>query len=106
MPFTIARIMTTRRRSLAILSTLVSGIALISAQPGDMAGRIRADGQQRSRALALFRTLTDDIGARLVGDVALLGRLPQDPQPPGRYPNLFCFGHGISDSGYEPKQEG
>jgi len=39
------------------------------------------------------------------GDVALLGRLPQDPQPPGRYPNLLCFGHGISDSGDEPKQE-
>jgi len=39
----------------------VSGVALIFAQPVDMAGRIRAEGQQRSRALALFRTLTDDI---------------------------------------------
>ena len=52
--------MTTHRRSLATLAALVSGVALITAQPGDMAGRIRAEGQQRSRALALFRTLTDD----------------------------------------------
>ena len=62
--------MTTRQRSLATLAALVSGVALISAQPGDMAGRIRAEGQQRSRALALFRTLTDDIGARLTGSPA------------------------------------
>jgi hypothetical protein len=62
--------MTTRRRSLATLAALVSSVALISAQPGDMAGRIRAEGQQRSRALALFRTLTDDIGARLTGSPA------------------------------------
>ena len=53
--------MTTCRRSLATLAALVSGVALIFAQPVDMAGRIRAEGQQRSRALALFRTLTDDI---------------------------------------------
>ena len=53
--------MTTCRSSLATLAALVSGVALISAQPGDIAGRIRAEGQQRSRALALFRTLTDDI---------------------------------------------
>ena len=33
------------------LAALVSGVALISAQPGDIAGRIRAEGQQRSRAL-------------------------------------------------------
>ena len=62
--------MTTRRRSFATLAALVSGVALMSAQPGDMAGRIRAEGQQRSRALALFRTLTDDIGARLTGSPA------------------------------------
>ena len=62
--------MTTRRRSLATLAALVSGVALISAQRGDIAGRIRAEGQQRSRALALFRTLTDDIGARLTGSPA------------------------------------
>ena len=62
--------MTTRRRSLATLAALVSGVALISAQPGDIAGRIRVEGQQRSRALALFRTLTDDIGARLTGSPA------------------------------------
>jgi hypothetical protein len=62
--------MTPRRRSLATLAALVSGVALISAQPGDIAARIRAEGQQRSRALALFRTLTDDIGARLTGSPA------------------------------------
>ena len=62
--------MTTRRRSLATLTAFASGVALISAQPGDMAARIRAEGQQRSRALVLFRTLTDDIGARLTGSPA------------------------------------
>jgi len=53
--------MTSCRRSRATLAALVSGVALIFAQPVDMTGRIRAEGQQRSRALALFRTLTDDI---------------------------------------------
>ena len=62
--------MTTCRRSIATLAALVCGVALISAQPGDIAARIRAEGQQRSRALALFRTLTDDIGARLTGSPA------------------------------------
>src|SRR5215831_11749218 len=37
---------------------------------GDMLARIRAEGLQRSRALALYRTLTDDIGARLTGSPA------------------------------------
>ena len=32
--------------------------------------RIRAEGLQRSRALALYRTLTDEIGARLTGSPA------------------------------------
>ena len=84
--------MTTRRRSLATLAAFASGVALISAQPGDMAARIRAEGQQRSRALALFRTLTDDIGARLTGSPAhmraarwarrsLRGMGPRQPAP-------------------------
>src|SRR6185436_13623794 len=34
---------------------------------GDMLARIRTEGSQRSGALALYRTLTDDIGARLTG---------------------------------------
>ena len=37
---------------------------------GDMLARIRAEGLQRSRALVLYRTLTDDIGARLTGSPA------------------------------------
>ncbi len=37
---------------------------------GDMLARIRAEGLQRSRALALYRTLTDEIGARLTGSPA------------------------------------
>src|SRR5215471_12906723 len=37
---------------------------------GDMLARIRAEGLQRSRALTLYRTLTDDIGARLTGSPA------------------------------------
>ena len=31
----------------------------------DMLARIRTEGLQRSRALVLYRTLTDEIGARL-----------------------------------------
>src|SRR5678815_4909817 len=39
---------------------------------GDALARIRAEGLQRSRALALYRTLTDEIGARLTGSPAHL----------------------------------
>ena len=49
------------------------GAALASTQQragGDMVGRIKAEGLQRSRALALYRTLTDDIGARLTASPA------------------------------------
>ena len=35
-----------------------------------MIARIRTEGLQRSRALALYRTLTDEIGARLTGSPA------------------------------------
>jgi len=37
---------------------------------GDMVARIRTEGLQRSKALALYRTLTDEIGARLTGSPA------------------------------------
>ena len=37
---------------------------------GDMIARIRTEGLQRSRALALYRTLTDEFGARLTGSPA------------------------------------
>jgi carboxypeptidase Q len=49
------------------------GAALVFGQQrdgGDVPSRIRAEGLQRSRALALYRTLTDDIGARLTGSPA------------------------------------
>jgi hypothetical protein len=39
---------------------------------GDMPARIRAEGLQRSHALPLYRTLTDEIGARLTGSPAHL----------------------------------
>src|SRR5690242_2756557 len=37
---------------------------------GDMIARIKAEGLQRSRALALYRTVTDEFGARLTGSPA------------------------------------
>jgi hypothetical protein len=57
-----------RHLGLALVAVLL-GVGLVSAQrdAGDMVARIRAEGQQRSRALALYRTLTDEIGARLTG---------------------------------------
>jgi carboxypeptidase Q len=61
------------RVSFAAVSMLLFGMALTSGQPrdaADMTARIRAEGLQRSRALALYRTLTDDIGARLTGSPA------------------------------------
>jgi hypothetical protein len=52
---------------------LLLGTSLPSGQqasPGDMPVRIRAEGLQRSHALPLYRTLTDEIGARLTGSPA------------------------------------
>src|SRR5258705_3184904 len=49
------------------------GAALPSTQEragSDMVARIRTEGLQRSRALALYRTLTDEFGARLTGSPA------------------------------------
>lgn len=54
----------------ALVPALLLVVAVTSAQqPGtpDILRRIRAEGLQRSRALVLYRTLTDDIGARLTG---------------------------------------
>ncbi len=55
-------------RGVALMSigTLLAAVALSGQQP-DVVARIRAEGQQRSSALALYRTLTDEIGARLTG---------------------------------------
>ena len=63
------------RRPLFVVAVLLLSVGVAPAlmqQPGagDMVARIRAEGQQRSRALALYRTLTDEIGARLTGSPA------------------------------------
>jgi hypothetical protein len=52
---------------------ILAGVAFVFGQQrdaGDVLARIRAEGLQRSRALALYRTLTDEIGARLTGSPA------------------------------------
>jgi hypothetical protein len=57
----------------ALVVLLVVGVALPSGQQrdtGDMVVRIRTEGLQRSQALTLYRTLTDEIGARLTGSPA------------------------------------
>jgi hypothetical protein len=62
-----------RRLSCAALLSLLLGLALATAQEridGDIAARIRSEGLQRSQALALYRTLTDELGARLTGSPA------------------------------------
>lgn len=65
---------TATRRSLGgvALGLSLCVVLLHGQQPGvdDMLARIRTEGLQRSRALALFRTLTDDIGGRLTGSPA------------------------------------
>jgi hypothetical protein len=58
---------------LALVQVLLLAVVVASGQQrdaGDMVARIRAEGLQRSRALELYRTLTDDIGARLTGSPA------------------------------------
>src|SRR5262245_14384661 len=65
--------MMNRSGLLAVVSVLALEAALTSGQSrdtGDMLARIRTEGLQRSGALPLFRTLTDDIGARLTGSPA------------------------------------
>jgi hypothetical protein len=62
-----------RRLFSALVVVLPLGVALASGQQrdaADMVARIRTEGQQRSQALALYRALTDDIGARLTGSPA------------------------------------
>ena len=64
-----------RRSLFAATVFLTLGVALVSTQQrdgGDMLARIRAEGLQRSRALTLYRTLTDEMGARLTGSPAHL----------------------------------
>ena len=62
-----------RRLSFALVLVPLLGVAHTSGQPrdaGDVVTRIRTEGLQRSRALVLYRTLTDEIGARLTGSPA------------------------------------
>jgi hypothetical protein len=62
-----------RRFAFAFVSALFLAAALTFGQQRDAAdvlARIRAEGQQRSTALGLYRTQTDDIGARLTGSPA------------------------------------
>ena len=57
----------------AVLLGLVLAAALPAGQPRDASetvARIKTEGLQRSRALPLYRTLTDEIGARLTGSPA------------------------------------
>ncbi len=55
-----------------VLVLTLAAMLAYSQQRGanDPVARIRAEGQQRSSALGLYRTLTDDIGARLTGSPA------------------------------------
>src|SRR5262245_40002600 len=62
-----------RRLLWPIVSAVSLAVALTSAQQrdgGDVVARIRTEGLQRSRALALYRTLSDEIGASLTGSPA------------------------------------
>src|SRR5262245_12682542 len=63
------------RSFVALVAVVCIAVAPTSAQlpdSGDMLARIREEGLQRSRALALYRTRTDEIGARLTGSPAHL----------------------------------
>src|SRR5512147_789686 len=67
------RSMMHRRLAFVSVAVFLAGVTLTSGQQrdaGDMLARIRTEGLQHSRALALYRTLTDDIGARLTGSPA------------------------------------
>jgi len=63
-----------RRRVVLVagLLLLLLGVSIAAQQRdgGDVLARIKAEGMQRSRVLALYRTLTDEIGARLTGSPA------------------------------------
>jgi carboxypeptidase Q len=54
------------------LLLLLLGVSIETQQRdgGDVLARIKAEGLQRSRAITLYRTITDEIGARLTGSPA------------------------------------
>ena len=60
------------RPSLAVVPLMFGAALALGQQPAasDAVARIKEEGLQRSNALALYRTLTDDIGARLTGSPA------------------------------------
>jgi carboxypeptidase Q len=61
------------RRLLLLASfLLLLGVAALTQQRagGEMVARIRTEGLQRSNALELYRTVTDQVGARLTGSPA------------------------------------
>ena len=61
-----------RRLTVSVVVFAWLGVASVLTQRAsdEMVARIRGEGQQRSRALSLYRTLTDEIGARLTGSPA------------------------------------
>ena len=56
--------------TIAAVLLALAGVPALTQQSGDTVARIKAEGLQRSQVLALYRTLTDDIGARLTGSPA------------------------------------
>jgi len=61
------------KRSVLLVSVLLLSVGITTSftqQAGDMVARIKGEGLQRSRAMVLYRYLTDDIGARLTGSPA------------------------------------
>jgi carboxypeptidase Q len=90
-----------RRLSLVLVSMVLAGVALVFGQQrdaGDVLARIRAEGLQRSRALTLYRTLTDEIGARLTGSPAHLQA--------ARWANERFTEWGLTNSHLEPFEFG
>src|SRR5215510_4671061 len=60
-----------RHGFLVCVSALLLGVITTGQQrDADVLARIRTEGLQSSRALALYRTLTDEIGSRLTGSPA------------------------------------
>jgi hypothetical protein len=61
-------------RTLLVVSALLLSLGAVHSFTqnggGDMVARIKTEGLQRSRAMVLYRYLTDDVGARLTGSPA------------------------------------
>src|SRR5215831_19403732 len=61
-------------RTLLVVSGLLLSLGAVHSftqqRSGEMVARIKGEGLQRSRAMVLYRYLTDDVGARLTGSLA------------------------------------